>query len=90
MTEIAEKFDVEVNNETYTVTRVLEDRTEKVETYGFTTVVNGKEHKLRATVTSEVVQDLDAQYGVRVLDELTSVLLTEFQLEIAKIKETAR
>lgn len=88
MSQIAEQFDVEVGNETYAVKRVLDERNEKVEKYGFTTVVNGQEHKLSATVTSEVIVDLDAQYGIRVLDELTDVLLTEFQLEIAKIKET--
>jgi hypothetical protein len=90
MTKITEQFDVEVDNETYTVTRVLDERNEKVETYGFTTVVDGKEHKLSATITSEVIGDLAAQNGINVIKELTDVLLTEFQLEIAKIKETSR
>jgi hypothetical protein len=88
MTEIAEQFDVEVGNEIYSVTRVLDKRDKKIEMYGFTTVVDGQEYKLSTTVTSEVIRDLNAQYGIRVLDELTNVLLTEFQLEIAKIKET--
>jgi hypothetical protein len=90
MTEIAEKFDIEVDNEIYTVTRVLDERNEKVATYGFTTIVDGKEHKLRATLTSEVIGDIAAQNGINVIKELADVLLTEFRLEIAKVKETAR
>ena len=88
MSQIAEEFSVKAGNETYIVTRVLDERNEKIEKYGFTTVVDGKEHKLSATVTSEVIDDLGAQYGIQVLDELTNVLLTEFQLEISKIKGT--
>jgi len=89
MSQIAETFNVEVNNENYTVTRVLKERNKKVETYGFTTSVNGREFELGATITSEVIGDLAAQNGINVIKELTDVLLTEFQLEIAKIKEEA-
>lgn len=85
--QIAKQFDVDVNNETYVVTRVLEERNEKIETYGFTTVVDGQEYKLGAILTSETISDLEAQLGLRVSKELTDILLTEFQIEIAKLKE---
>ena len=87
MANIAEQFDVEVNDETYTITRVLDERNEKFERYGFATSVNGQEVKLGATLTTEVIGDLEAQRGINVIKELTDILLAEFQLEISKIKE---
>jgi hypothetical protein len=87
MSQIAEYFNVEVDNETYTITRVLEDRNNKIETYGFTTVINDAEVKLSTTVTSEVISDREAQYGVQVVNELTDILLKECQLEITKIRK---
>jgi hypothetical protein len=87
MSQIEEHFNVEVDNETYIVTRVLEDRNNKIETYGFTTVINDAEVKLSATITTEVINDLEAQYGVQVVKELTDVILKECQLEIAKIRK---
>jgi hypothetical protein len=83
-----EKFDVTVNGETYTVNRVLEDSNGKVNTYGFTTVIDGREMNLSAKFSTVVDSDLHAQYGISVLNELTNTLLNEFQLEISKIKET--
>lgn len=86
MNQIAEHFNVDVNNETYTITRVLEDRNDKNETYSFKTVINGNEVKLSAQLQSEVITDLYAQNGIGAIKELTDVLLTEFRLEIAKLK----
>lgn len=85
MDQIEELFHVTVNDNTYTVTRFLENRTDKVETYGFKTVIDGREIKLSANLCSETANDLSAQYGVRVLKELTDTLITEFQTEISKL-----
>ena len=88
MNQIAEQFDIKVNNEDYTVIRVLEDRNDKNETYSFKTIINGNEVKLSAQLQSEVINDIYAQRGSDAVRELTDILLTEFQLEIAKLKES--
>ena len=87
MTNIAEKINVAIGSETYTINRVLENSDGKVDRYGFTTVIDGSEVKLRVELSSETVNDLYGQLGIRVLDELTSVLVTEFQAEIEKLIE---
>jgi hypothetical protein len=86
MDNIAKKINVAVGDETYIITRVLETSDGKVDRYGFTTVINGIEAKLRAELSSETVNNLYGQLGVQLLDELTDVLVTEFQAEIAMIK----
>jgi hypothetical protein len=87
MTNLAKKIDVAVGDETYTVTRVLENSDGKVDQYSFTTVIDGSEVKLRVELSSETATDLEAQYGIQVVEELTNALVAEFQAEIAKIKE---
>lgn len=87
MTNIAENFDVIVDSKKYTITRVLESSDGKVDRYGFTTVINGHEVKLRAELSSETVNDLHAQLGIRILDELTNALVAEFQAEIEQLKD---
>lgn len=83
---MTENFEVEVDGKVYVIDRVLQEHTERTKTYRFETFIDERKYELSATLTIDVIQELSARHGINALDELTNVLLTEFKLEIAKIR----
>ncbi len=84
-TQMQTQFTVTVAGVDYPVVRVLESEQDQIQTYAFTTEVNGQPHTMRARYSTALSDSVREQHGLEMIDELQAIVNQEIQLEIEKI-----